>query len=80
MTTGADLRQRLLELLGRVAPFAYCDGCLAFRVEASLAETTATLAGLVAEGVLVRSRRVCYGCGRALELATLREGPPARAP
>jgi hypothetical protein len=76
MAPAADLPQRLLAFVRRVAPFAYCDPCLAIRVDATPTETTAAVSGLIAEGVLARARRVCYGCGRTLEVATLREVPP----
>jgi hypothetical protein len=44
--TADDLRQRVLAFMRKVAPFAYCDACLALRLEVSLAEVTAALAGL----------------------------------
>ena len=78
MARRPDLPHRVLALARKAAPFAYCDACLALRVDAGLAETTAALATLAADGVIVRTRRVCYGCGRMLEIAVLREAPPAR--
>jgi len=73
---GEDLRRRALAYIRKTAPFAYCDACLALRLEASLTEMAAALAKLTTNGdaVLAR-RRSCYGCGRVLELAALREGP-----
>ena len=72
--TADDLRRRVLAFMRKVAPFAYCDACLALRLEVSLAEVTAALAELAADAVVERTRRVCYGCGRTLELSALREG------
>jgi hypothetical protein len=74
---GEDLRRRALAYIRKTAPFAYCDACLALRLEASLTEMAAALAKLTTNGdsVLARRRRSCYGCGRVLELAALREGP-----
>lgn len=74
---GEDLRRRALAYIRKTAPFAYCDACLALRLEASLTEMAAALAELATNGdaVLARRRRSCYGCGRVLELAALREGP-----
>jgi hypothetical protein len=74
---GDDLRQRALAFIHKVAPFAYCDACLALRLEASLAEMAAVMAGLTGEGdaPLARTRRACYGCGRVLEIGAPSEGP-----
>lgn len=73
---GEDLRRRTLAFIRKVAPFAYCDACLALRLDTSLAEMAAALGELTADAVLERTRRACYGCGRTLELSALREGPP----
>jgi hypothetical protein len=74
---GEELRRRALAVIRKTAPFAYCNACLALRLECSLAEMAATLAELTAgDAVLVRARRACYGCGRTLELSALRDGPP----
>ena len=72
--TADDLRRRVLAFMRKVAPFAYCDACLALRLEVSLAEVTAALASLAADAAVERTRRACYGCGRMLELSALREG------
>ncbi len=75
--SGEDLRRRVLAFIRKTAPFAYCDACLALRVECSLAEMTGVLAELAdGDAVLARTRRACYGCGRTLEISALREGPP----
>lgn len=73
-----DLRRRTLESIRASAPFAYCDACLALRLGSSLTEMAAVLATLTdeAEAVLARTRRVCYGCGRTVELSALRDAPP----
>ena len=60
----------------RMAPFAYCDACLAPRLETSVSEMVAILATLAADGECEPRRRACYGCGRTLELTTLLDGPP----
>jgi hypothetical protein len=75
-----DLRRRVLSFIRGVAPFAYCDACLALRCDASLPEMTVALAGLAgdADRPLTRTRRVCYGCGRALDITALRDAPPSR--
>jgi hypothetical protein len=67
---------RVRAFMRTVAPFAYCDACLALRLHAGLAEMTAALAALGAEGRLERTRRACYGCRRTLELSAWREGAP----
>jgi hypothetical protein len=76
--SGEDLRQRVLAFIRKATPFAYCDACLALRLESSLAEMAAALAELADGGdaVVARTRRACYGCGRTLEISALRDGPP----
>jgi hypothetical protein len=71
-----DLRRRILVFIRKAAPFAYCNACLALRCDASLAETVRVLDDLTGDdAVLARTRRVCYGCGRTLEISELRDGP-----
>jgi hypothetical protein len=70
-----DLRNRTLAFVRRVLPFAYCNACLALRLDAALSEMAAVLAWLVEEGECERRRRVCYGCGRTLELCAMNERP-----
>ena len=71
-----DLTRRLLAFIRQAAPDAYCDACLALRLGASLADTSAGLAALLAAGKeFERRRRACYGCGRMLALTGLTEGP-----
>jgi hypothetical protein len=71
-----DLTRRLLTFIRQTAPSAYCDACLALRLGASLAELSARLATLLAEGKeFERRRRACYGCGRTLPLTGPTEGP-----
>lgn len=60
----------------RMAPFAYCDACLARRLETSLSEMVAILAALAGDGKCQPRRRACYGCDRTLEVATLVESRP----
>jgi hypothetical protein len=72
MAQPSDLRRRLLAFIRETAPFAYRDACLALRLGASLTDTAAALAALLAEGdEFERRRRVCYGCGRTLALTAL---------
>jgi hypothetical protein len=66
----------VLTFIRKAAPFAYCDACLALRVDAALSEAVSVLAALVADGECDRRRRVCYGCGRTLEIAALKDGVP----
>jgi hypothetical protein len=68
----ADLATRALAFIRKVAPFAYCDTCLALKLDASLQEMGAALTGLA----LPRVRRVCYGCGRTLMVAEGKDGAP----
>jgi hypothetical protein len=68
----ADLPTRTLAFIRKVVPFAYCDTCLALKLGVSLLEMAAALDILD----LPRRRRVCYGCGRTLPLAEVRESPP----
>jgi hypothetical protein len=75
--SGEDLRRRVLAFVRKATPFAYCDACLALRLECSLAEMAAALADLAdGDAVLARARRSCYGCGRTREISALRDGPP----
>ncbi|HEY2993622.1 MAG TPA: hypothetical protein VGM22_12450, partial [Methylomirabilota bacterium] len=73
-----DLRGRVLAFIRKVAPFAYCDACLALRLDAALQEITAVLSALIADGECERRRRACYGCGRTLELTVPIDGPRPR--
>ena len=73
-----DLRGRVLAFIRKVTPFAYCDACLALRLDAALQEVTAVLASLIADGECERRRRACYGCARTLELTTLIDSPRPR--
>ena len=70
-----DLRRHVLAVIRTAAPFAYCDACLGLRCNAAPAELAAVLRELTTgpQAPLARPRRVCYGCGRALELCTLAE-------
>lgn len=68
------LRQRILAFVRTVAPFAYCDACLALRVGTSLSEMIAALTELRDDAVLERRRRACYGCGRTLEISSVPDG------
>jgi hypothetical protein len=65
----ADLQQQVLAFIRRVAPFGYCDDCLAKQLHATLEEITAALAALA----LPRRRRWCYGCRRTVEVAEVGE-------
>lgn len=59
------------------APDAYCNACLALRLDAALSEAAAVVASLVGDGECDRRRRACYGCGRTLEIAALKDGRPS---
>jgi hypothetical protein len=72
------LRDRVLQFMSKAAPFAYCDACLAVRVEAEVALLGPVLAAVVSEGRCERRLRVCYGCGRTLELTALSDLPGRR--
>ena len=70
-----DLQRRVLVFIRKAAPFAYCNACLALRCDARLAETVRVLAEITGDdAVLARTRRVCYGCSRTLEISALRDG------
>jgi hypothetical protein len=69
-----DALSRLRELLESQYPCAYCDGCLAFELDLSLAEAKATARTLASEPRFGRERRDCYGCGRAIELTVKKRG------
>ena len=73
-----DLRGRVLAFIRKVTPFAYCDACLALRLDAALQEVTAILTALIADGECERRRRACYGCGRTLELTAVVDAPRRR--
>ena len=70
MRGSADLPTRTHAFIRKAAPFAYCDTCLALKLDASLQEMATALATLA----LPRVRRVCYGCGRTLLLAEGKDG------
>ena len=67
------VRGRVLAFMRKAAPYAYCDACLALRLDSSLAEIKTALAALTANGECEQRRRACYGCGRTLELTALRD-------
>jgi len=67
----------MLAFIRQAAPFAYCDACLALRIDAALSEAAGVVAALVGDGECDRRRRACYGCGRTLEIAALKDGPPS---
>ena len=70
-----DLRRRVLVFIRKATPFAYCNACLALRCDASLADTVRVLDELASDdAVLARTRRVCYGCSRTIEISALRDG------
>jgi hypothetical protein len=73
-----DLAHRALAFIRKAAPFAYCDACLALRLEASLAEIGEAFARLAADGdrELERRLRACYGCGRTVQITAAHDGPP----
>jgi hypothetical protein len=75
-----DLTHRTLAFIRKAAPFAYCDACLALRLEASLMEIAEVLARLTVDGgrELERRLRACYGCGRTVQITALHDGPPRR--
>ena len=70
MRGSADLPTRTLAFIRKVAPFAYCDTCLALKLGASLQEMATALTTVA----LPRARRVCYGCGRTLMVAEAADG------
>jgi hypothetical protein len=72
-----DVERRVLAFIRSVAPFAYCDACLALRLDVGLDQMTTLLAELSRDDgtPLDRVRRACYGCGRTRDLSALREGP-----
>jgi hypothetical protein len=71
MTGRDDLTRRLPAFIRKNGPYAYCDACLALRLQASLSELLAALATLREDDEFERRRRACYGCGRTLELTAL---------
>jgi hypothetical protein len=73
-----DRRQGVLAFIREAAPFAYCDACLALRLDTGLGEMAAMLGelGAGADAPLARVRRACYGCGRTLDLSAPKDGPP----
>ena len=73
-----DLAHQALAFIRKAAPFAYCDACLALRLDASLTDVASALERLTKDsaGELERRLRVCYGCGRTLQLVALQDGPP----
>ena len=72
------VRGRVLAFIRKAAPYAYCDACLALRLDSSPAEIAAALAALAVDGECERRRRVCYGCRRTLELTALCDAPSSR--
>jgi hypothetical protein len=73
MTCDTALEEQVVRVLQSDRPHAYCDGCLALRVGATL-EDARRAAARVATDVLAfdRTRSACHGCGRILEITRLR--------
>lgn len=49
---------------------AYCDACLALRLQISLAEAGAAALTVAGEAGFLRDRRTCDSCGRKVEITT----------
>jgi hypothetical protein len=73
MVRNATLEDQVVHVLQGDRPHAYCDGCLALRVRATLEEARRA-AERVATDVtsFERKLRACHGCGRTLLLTCLR--------
>ncbi|MBI2219173.1 MAG: hypothetical protein HYU51_17975 [Candidatus Rokubacteria bacterium] len=73
MACGAALEDRVVHVLHSDRPHAYCDGCLALRVHATLEEARRAAERVAAEAASFDRRlRACHGCGRTLQLTCLR--------
>lgn len=74
MTSDAEVREQLAHVLHTERPYAYCDGCLALRIHATLAQTCRA-AEHVAAALTPFERKLCacHGCGRTLKLTCLSE-------
>jgi hypothetical protein len=60
------------DLLEQQRPFVHCDGCLALRLDISLAESRAATLRLASEAGFSRQRGECYSCRRTVELTAMR--------
>ena len=65
------LSHRIRDLLETDAPIAYCDACLALRFAESLEDTRAAALVVARDDGFMRKIRVCYGCGRAVEMTEI---------
>jgi len=65
-----DAVLQLRQLLICQQPFAYCDACLSFHLNISLAEANAAALALSSEPGYTRERRDCYGCRRTIRLTS----------
>ena len=64
---GRDPVTKLRQLLLAQHPFGYCDGCVAFFIDVSLAEARAAAKTVSEEPGFSRQRRECHGYGRMVE-------------
>jgi hypothetical protein len=67
-----DAISEIRDLLDQHRPFAHCDGCLALRLQVSLADGRAAALRLAAEPGFERQRGECYTCRRTVELTAMR--------
>jgi hypothetical protein len=72
--TQHDSLPRLRQLLVCQHPSAYCDACLAFHLDVSLAEANASALTVGSEPGFTRDRRECYGCRRTIQLTSMTNG------
>lgn len=67
------LDEQIANVLRRERTDAYCDACLALQLHVSLAEAqAAALRVAIATMAFDRKRRACSGCGRTVELTSIR--------
>ena len=72
MTEHDALGAHFRDVLTRDRPYAYCDSCLALRLEVSLNEARHAALTLARSDGFMRKMRECGGCCRSLEITCLR--------
>jgi hypothetical protein len=66
-----DAISEIRHLLEQQPPLAHCDGCLALRLQISLAEGRAAALRLGGEPGFNRQQGECYTCRRTVELTAM---------
>ena len=69
---GRDAIMKLRQLLEYRHLFAYCDACLAIKMEVRLTDAKAAARIVSSQAGFTRCWARCEGCGKAIELTSMR--------